>query len=333
MRFLLDDGQRDFARTLDGMLASAGTPGVVRAWACGDHGPGRALWGRLAEAGVFALAVPEEHEGVGMLPVELAVAFGELGRHAVPGPLAETAAAGALLGRLGGDAPHVWLPQLASGKAVVSLCVLSPGGSPYALDADAADAVFVVDGDTVRLADSHGPVQPSADPARRQARPLGGVVFAQGPAVTAAAAYAADMAALVTAAQALGLGRALLERTVQYVRQRTQFGVAVGSFQAVKHRLADTLIALEFAQPLVHAAALALAADDPAAGREVAAAKVSACEAAYGAARTALQLHGAVGYTEEPDLSLWIRKARPLRTAWGTPAVCRARVLAGGALR
>jgi alkylation response protein AidB-like acyl-CoA dehydrogenase len=333
MRFLLDDEQRQFARTLDGMLASAGTPGVVRAWSCGDHGPGRALWGRLAEAGVFALAVPEEHEGVGMLPVELAVAFGELGRHAVPGPLAETAAAGALLGRLGGYAAHVWLPQLASGKVVVSLCVLSPGGSPYALDADAADAVFVVDGDTVRLADSHGPVQPSADPARRQARPLGGVVFAQGPAVTAAAAYAADVAALATAAQALGLGRALLERTVEYVRQRTQFGVAVGSFQAVKHRLADTLIALEFAQPLVYAAALALAADDPAAGREVAAAKVSACEAAYGAARTALHLHGAVGYTAAPDLSLWIRKARPLRTAWGTPAECRARVLAGGAVR
>ncbi|AMW08213.1 acyl-CoA dehydrogenase [Streptomyces qaidamensis] len=333
MRFLLDGEQREFARTLDGMLGSAGTPGVVRSWASGDHGPGRALWGRLGEAGVFALAVPEEHEGVGPLPVELAVAFGELGRHAVPGPLAETAAAGALLGRLGGDAAHVWLPQLASGKAVASLCVLSPGGSPYALDADAADAVFVVDGDTVRLADSHGPVQPSADPARRPARPLGGVVFAQGPAVTAAAAYAADVAALVTAAQALGLGRALLERTVEYVRQRTQFGVAVGSFQAVKHRLADTLIALEFAQPLVYAAALALAADDPAAGREVAAAKVSACEAAYGAARTALHLHGAVGYTAEPDLSLWIRKARPLRTAWGTPAVCRARVLAGGTLR
>ncbi|MFJ5731660.1 acyl-CoA dehydrogenase family protein [Streptomyces paradoxus] len=333
MRFLLDDGQRDFARSLDGMLRSAGTPGVVRSWASGDHVPGRALWARLAEAGVFALAIPEEHEGLGVLPVELAVAFGELGRHAVPGPLAETVAAGALLGRLGGDAAHVWLPQLASGKAVASLCVLSQGGSPYALDADAADAVFVVDGDTVRLADSHGPVQLSADPARRQARPLGGVVVTRGPVVTAAAAYAADVAALVTAAQALGVGRALLERTVEYVRQRTQFGVAVGSFQAVKHRLADTLIALEFAQPLVYAAALALAADDPAAGREVAAAKVSAGEAAYAAARTALQLHGAVGYTEELDLSLWIRKARPLRTAWGTPAVCRARVLADGAVR
>ncbi|MEU7723139.1 acyl-CoA dehydrogenase family protein [Streptomyces tibetensis] len=330
MRFLLDDEQREFARTLDRMLGSAGTPGVVRSWAAGDHGPGRALWARLAEAGVFALAVPQEHEGLGPLPVELTAAFGELGGHAVPGPLAETVAASALLGRLGGDAAHAWLPQFASGTAMASLCVLSPGGSPYALDADAADTVLVVDGDTLRLAAAHGPVQSSADPARRLARPRGGVVLAQGPEVTAAAAYATDVAALVTAAQALGLGRSLLDRTVGYVRQRTQFGVTVGSFQAVKHRLADTLIALEFAQPLVHAAAVALAADDPAAGREVAAAKVSACEAAYGAARTALQLHGAVGYTEELDLSLWIRKARPLRTAWGTPAACRARVLADG---
>ncbi|MEU4106223.1 acyl-CoA dehydrogenase family protein, partial [Streptomyces tanashiensis] len=131
-----------------------------------------------------------------------------------------------------------------------------------------------------------------------------------------------------TAAQSLGLGRALLDRTVEYVRQRTQFGVAIGSFQSVKHRLADTLIALEFAQPLLHSAALALAEGADHRSAEVAAAKVTAGEAAYAAARTALQLHGAVGYTEELDLALWIRKARPLRDAWGTPAACRARVLA-----
>jgi alkylation response protein AidB-like acyl-CoA dehydrogenase len=120
----------------------------------------------------------------------------------------------------------------------------------------------------------------------------------------------------------------MLARTVEYARQRTQFGVAIGSFQTVKHRLADTLIALEFAQPLIQAAAVVLAAEDPASGREIAAAKVAACEAACAAARTALQVHGALGYTEELDLSLWIRKARALRSAWGTPAACRARVLA-----
>ncbi|WP_030690579.1 acyl-CoA dehydrogenase [Streptomyces globisporus] len=334
MRFLLDDEQREFARSLDGMLTAADTPAAARAWAAGDTTPGRALWSRLAEAGVLALAVPERHDGLGPLPLELAVAFTELGRHAVPGPLVETVAAATLLDRLDGsdgsdvqEAVAAWLPQIASGKAVVSLCVPEAGG-PYALDADAADAVLVVEGDTIRLAETAGPVQPSADPARRLARPLGGTVLARGPAVAAAAAHAADVAALATAAQSLGLGRTLLDRTVEYVKRRTQFGVAIGSFQAVKHRLADTLIALEFAQPLLHSAALALAEGADHASAEIAAAKVTAGEAAYATARTALQLHGAVGYTEELDLALWIRKARPLRDAWGTPAACRARVLA-----
>lgn len=95
----------------------------------------------------------------------------------------------------------------------------------------------------------------------------------------------------------------------------------------MKHRLADAKIALEFARPLLFGAALTMAPAD------VAAAKVTACEAAYATARTALQLHGAIGYTAEYDLSLWLAKARALRTAWGTPAECRAEVLSGGVRR
>jgi alkylation response protein AidB-like acyl-CoA dehydrogenase len=327
MRFLLDDEQRDFARSLNAMLAAADTPGAVRAWARGDHGPGRALWTRLAESGVFGLAIPEEYDGLGLLPVELTVAFTELGRHAVPGPLAETAAAAALLDHLGDrTTAAAWLPGIASGKTIATLTLLTDE-SPYVLDADVADLVLVVAGDTVRVAASTGPVQPSADPARRLSRPAGGTVLAEGPQVPHAAAHAADVATLATAAQALGLGRALLEQTVAYVRQRHQFDQPIGSFQAVKHRLADVLIALEFAEPLVHAAALSLASSHPRTGRDIAAAKAATGEAAYLAARTALQCHGAVGYTEELDLSLWTRKARALRTAWGTPSACRARVL------
>ncbi|WP_156725493.1 acyl-CoA dehydrogenase family protein [Streptomyces apocyni] len=332
MKFLVDDEQHDFARSLDTLLHAADTPAVVRAWSGGEPAAGRALWERLARAGVFALAVPERYEGLGPLPVELAVAFERLGRHAVPGPVVETVAAAAFWDRLGQRGVEVgaaWLPSLASGKTMASYGMPS-AFSPYALDADTADVVLVVDGDTARLAETTGPVQPSADPVRRLARPVvsTGEPLARGPAVAEAAEYAAEYAALATAAQALGLGRALLERTVGYVRQRTQFGVPIGTFQAVKHRLADTLVALEFAQPLVYSAALALAGTDRAAtAREVAAAKVTACEAAYTASRTALHLHGALGYTEELDLSLWIRKARALRTAWGTPSRCRARVL------
>ncbi|TJZ56869.1 acyl-CoA dehydrogenase [Streptomyces piniterrae] len=357
MTFLLDDGQWEFGRTLDRMLGAADTAGAVRAWAADDTGPGRKVWQRLADAGVFALPVPEEYGGVaadayggpapsargdapqdspriGMgLAVELAVAFVELGRHAVPGPVVETVASAALLGRLGDPAlSGDWLPGIATGTRLVSYVAATHGpyAYAYALDAGSADATFVVAEDRLLRAASHGQVQPSLDPARRLARPApGGEVLASGPAVRAAAAYAADVASFLTAAQALGVGRRLLAETVAYVRQRKQFGVAIGSFQAVKHRLADTLLALEFAEPLVFGAAVALAGEEGRAGADVAAAKVAAGEAAYGAARAALQLHGAVGYTEELDLSLWIRKARALRGAWGSPSACRARVLEG----
>ncbi|MFG2719526.1 acyl-CoA dehydrogenase family protein [Streptomyces sp. NPDC048416] len=326
MRFQPTSDQRDFARSLDAMLSAAGTPSAVRAWSAGDTGAGRALWSRLADAGVFALAAPGAYEGVGPLPVELALACVELGRHAVPGPVVETVAATAFLTRLAelgeeGPAKRL-LPSIVSGTCVAS--VLVPGASPYALDADAADVVLVATDHEVRIAPGHGPLQPSTDPARRLARPLpGGELLARGAQLTDAVAHAVLWARLATAGQCVGLAEALLSRTVAYVKQRTQFGQPIGAFQAVKHRLADTLVAVEFARPLLYGAALSLAPG------EVAAAKVTAGEAAYAAARTALHLHGAVGYTQELDLSLWLRKARPLRDAWGTPDDCRAQVLAG----
>ncbi|MFI0235568.1 acyl-CoA dehydrogenase family protein [Streptomyces sp. NPDC016845] len=316
MRFLLDAEQREFGRTLDALLTKSDVPSAARAWAEGDFAPGRALWRRVAGLGVFAPAGPEAE-----YPVELAVTCEQLGRHAVPGPYVETLAATALCARLRGPGDDG--DDGDDGDAMVTLGL--PGGGPYVLDADAADRLLVVEsGDpwTLRLAPGHGPVRPGLDPARRYAEPLpGGARQVAGPSVRVAALHAAALARLATAAQALGVGRALLDRTVAHVRQRTQFGVSIGTFQAVKHRLADTLIALEFAKPLVFGAAVTMRPAD------LAAAKVAAGEAAYAAARTALQLHGAIGYTAEFDLSLWLMKARALRDAWGTPAECRAQVL------
>ncbi|MCY0942837.1 acyl-CoA dehydrogenase family protein [Streptomyces antarcticus] len=324
MRFLPTDEQADFARTLRSLLAAADVPAAVRDWAGGRHGPGRTLWSRLADTGLFALAVPEAYEGLGPLPPELALGFVELGRAGVPGPVVETAAACVLLAGLDEEAPAKrFLPALAGGGASATLTL--PGGSPYALDADAASYCFTVSGaGELRLAaGGGGPLLASTDPARRlSVPPAGGELLAAGPRVLEAARTAARWARLLTAAQCLGVGEALLARTVEYAKRRTQFGVPIGGFQAVKHRLADTLLGLEFARPLVWAAALSL---DPA---DVAAAKLTAGESAYRAAMSALQLHGAVGYTEELDLSLWLRKARPLRDAWGTPSACRAEVLA-----
>ena len=105
------------------------------------------------------------------------------------------------------------------------------------------------------------------------------------------------------------------------MKQRRQFGREIGSYQAIKHALADVRIALDFARPLVHGAALGEIS--------ASAAKVACADAAYLASRTALQVHGAIGYTQEFDLSIWITKVRALVTAWGTPAHHRARVLEG----
>ncbi|RPF40039.1 alkylation response protein AidB-like acyl-CoA dehydrogenase [Streptomyces sp. Ag109_G2-6] len=333
MRFLPTGEQSEFARTLRSLLGAAQVPATVRAWAAGDHGPGLALWSRLAGTGLCALAAPEAYEGLGPLPVELALGFVELGRAGVAGPAVETAAAVVLLRELAGhgeEAPAKrFLPGLLTGDTLATLTL--PGGSPYALDADAAGYCFRVAGAAPASASESAELWlapgweerlGSLDPARGLGVPAaGGELLAAGPAVSAAADTAARWARLLTAAQCLGLGEALLARTVEYVKQRTQFGAPIGSFQAVKHRLADTLLDLEFARPLLWAAALSLSDGD------VAAAKLTAGEAAYAAACTALQLHGAVGYTEELDLSLWLRKARPLRDAWGGPSQCRADVI------
>ncbi|MET9321298.1 acyl-CoA dehydrogenase family protein [Streptomyces sp. NPDC003038] len=325
MRFLLTDEQCDFARTVRSLLASAEVPETARAWAGGDHAPGRALWSRLARTGLFALAAPESYEGMGLHPLELALGFVELGRAGVPGPVVETAAVSVLLAELGDEAvAKRFLPGLVAGEASATLTV--PYGSPYALDADAATYRFTVStAGELRLA-GRAPGAPlrSTDPTRRLSLPAaGGELLASGPRVTAAAEAAGRWARLLTAAQCLGVGEALLARTVEYAKQRTQFGTPIGGFQAVKHRLADTLLGLEFARPLVWAAGLSPAPGD------VAAAKLAAGESCYRAAMAALQLHGAVGYTQELDLSLWLRKARPLRDAWGTPSACRAEVLRG----
>jgi alkylation response protein AidB-like acyl-CoA dehydrogenase len=169
---------------------------------------------------------------------------------------------------------------------------------------------------------SVGEVRTSVDTTRRLASVSGAGgsdTSAGAPSSTTEAAF--DTAVLACAAQLLGCGERLLADTVDYAKQRRQFGREIGSYQAVKHQLADVRIALDFARPLIHGAALG---EVPAS-----AAKVAAADAAYLAARVALQVHGAIGYTREFDLGLWILRVRALVTAWGTPAYHRARVLEG----
>ena len=288
MRFALNDDQRDLAAALEGLLASSETTTVARAWALGDAGPGLALWKRLADLGVTMLATEAS-------PVEVCVAFEALGRHGVPGPWVESAA---------------YLP-LALGHEVEGVATLAlPPHVPLALDADVADAVYV----GTAPARVVGDVQTSVDRTRRlfAVEPTGAEPVETHP-------EAFDLAVLATAAQLLGAGERVLADSVTYVKARKQFGREIGSYQAIKHALADVRIALDFARPLVLGAALG---EVPAS-----AAKVAAGDAAYRASRTGLQVHGAIGYTAEFDLSMWLTRIRALVTAWGTPAHHRAVLL------
>ena len=310
--------QQQFASSLHDLLAAADVPGAARRWAGGDHSPGLALWRKLAGTGVTALAVPPGSGGLGASWLDVVIACEELGHHAVPGPVAESVAAvPELIAALADERLSArWLPGLAAGDLIATVAL--PPWLPYAADADAAGLVLLAELGSVRLATA-GARHRSVDPARS---------LSQAPAVAAAVARAREAGTLACAAQLLGAGRALLEAGVSHARQRSQFGRPIGSFQAVKHQLADVAIGLEFARPLLGAAAVAVTDGERTAARDVSAAKVACTTAAQRAARAALQVHGAIGYTQEHDLHLWLTKVRALAGAWGSQAGHRARVMA-----
>jgi alkylation response protein AidB-like acyl-CoA dehydrogenase len=318
--------REQFGASLHGLLSEADAPGAARQWASGDRSAGLALWRKLAGLGVTALAVPQRWGGLGASLADVVVACEELGHHAVPGPVAESAAAvPELLAALADERLSArWLPGLAAGDLIATLAL--PPWLPYAADAEAAGLVLLAEPGAVRLASTGGRHR-SVDPARSLSPARGGEVLARGPAAAGAVARAREAGTLACAAQLLGAGRALLEASVSHARQRSQFGRPIGSFQAVKHQLADVAIGLEFARPLLGAAAVTLADGGATAERDVSAAKVACTGAAQRAARAALQVHGASGYTQEHDLHLWLTKVRALAGAWGSQAGHRARVM------
>lgn len=313
MRFDLDAQQRDFAASIDAALGAADVPGAVRAWAAGDTTPGRKVWTQLADLGVTALLVPERFDGLDAHPVDLVVALERLGRWCVPGPVTESIAVAPLL-----LADDERCAALAAGELIATVAL--PPQVPRAVDADAAGLVLLAD-NRVSAAEI-GQCHECVDPSRRLFD-----VTAAGTAWDADVARAYELGALATAAQLVGAGQALLDAAVDYAKQRAQFGRVIGSYQAIKHKLADAHIAVELARPLVYGAALALGTDSPDSARDVSAAKAASSDAALLAARAALQTHGAIGFTAEHDLSLWLLRVQALRPAWGTPAEHRRRVL------
>ena len=314
MRFALDAEQRDFAASIDAALGAADVPTAVRAWADGDTAPGRKVWNQLADLGVTALAVAEEFDGLAAHPVDLVVACERLGRWCVPGPVTESIAVAPVL--LAADERSA---ALAAGELIATVAL--PPVVPWAVDAEAAGLVLLAADGAVADATA-GEYHESVDPSRRLF-----TVTAAGPSQPADVARAFEFGALATAAQLVGAGQTMLDMTVEYAKQRSQFGRLIGSYQAIKHKLADAHIALELARPLVYGAALALAEHSPDTARDVSAAKSATADAALLCARAALQTHGAIGYTTEHDLSQWLLRVQALRSAWGDPTFHRRRVL------
>jgi alkylation response protein AidB-like acyl-CoA dehydrogenase len=317
-QLLLRDSVRD-------ALARECTPTEVRAaWNADDADVGRRLWSKLGELDVLGLRLSEPSGGVGLSDLELVLVMEETGRAAVPGPIVEHVAVALPLLEELSDAPVIdaqLLQRAASGEAVVTVGL---HGVPYVHHADRASHLVMQRDDSLYLIERKDaqlrPVR-SVDGSRRlfevswAHRPERRL--ARGQAAEDAAALAFDRGALASSAQLLGLCRRMLDMSVEYAKTRRQFGRPIGSFQAVKHMLADAYLALEFACPMVYRAAHTLATRGANRALHVSMAKIYAAEAAQRVARNSLQCHGAIGYSFEYDLQLWMKRSWALAAAWG----------------
>jgi alkylation response protein AidB-like acyl-CoA dehydrogenase len=311
MRFLETDEQQAFAEAIDEIVEGHGGTDIPRSWAAGDTATGVALWNQFAELGLTGLRLAEDEGGLGGSAADLTVVFERLGYHAAPGPYLESIA---LL-------PRLVDPEARAALAAGAMATASVAGvTAAALDAETATARYAITGAGIAEATDVEPLE-SIAPTRRIARLTAGESV---PVDADALSFALDEASLTAAAQLVGIAARLVEDAVSYALLREQFGRPIGEFQAVKHQLADAHVAVSFARPLVRAAAVGFDGTDRA--RAVSAAKVAAGDAAHLAARTALQVHGAIGYTAEHHLGLWLGLVPALRAAWGTAGYHRARV-------
>ena len=333
-----------------------------------DHGAGRSAerWAVLSELGAPGVLVAENHGGLGLTDVELVGVLEEAGWAGLPEPLAESAALAAplLAAAAGlaadGAAAHAVaersLPMIAGGELVATV-----GGVDVTADGLVTATHAITQGTVVteRVAGAsraglfllaweapglgwqvHAVPADAADvtatPSIDGTRDLGTVEWTPWPhTVVASGAHAttvvgdlADRTAVAYAAQLLGLADRMITIAADYAKDRQQFGKPIGSFQAVKHHLANARVKLEFARPATYRAADSLARQLPDRSEHASMAKALASDAADLAARIALQVHGAIGYTWECDLQLFMKRAWALSAAGGDAVTHRARVLA-----
>jgi alkylation response protein AidB-like acyl-CoA dehydrogenase len=298
--------ERELLRQTVAALVDKHAPSAaVRRAMDSERGYDESLWAMLCEqVGVAALVVPEEFGGAGGELADAAVVLEELGRGLVPTPLLGTTLAEVAL--LAADTPDsATLEQLASGSAVGTV-VFDPG---YVINGDVADVVLAVqDRRIIRWTDVR--VEPAAtmDPTRRLARLTPGATTTIGtdPGI-------AGTAAILLAAEQIGAAARCLDLTVEYTKQRVQFGRPIGSFQALKHRMADLYVAVQAARAVVGDAV-----SDPT-PTSAALARLAATEAFSVVAAEAVQLHGGIAITWEHDMHLYFKRAHGSAQLLGVP--------------
>lgn len=322
-QLLFQDSVREF------LINEVTTDRIRRAWET-ETGRDESLWQQFAEMGLTAVTVPEAFGGLGMSELDFILLAQECGYVALPEPLVNVAMiAVPLLGEIGGALAQEWLPKIANGEAkvvvglernrlvedahIADLLLLERGGALYALT---RDQFSVTANESIDLSRRLFSVEIRAG--------LGPVLAGEAAAALIEASY--DRGALACAAMALGLTQRMIDLSVQYTSERQQFGKAIGSFQAVKHHLANVAVKLEYAKAPVHKAAYAIAHAGSKRSLNVSHAKIVACEAANLAAKNGIQVHGAMGYTWEVDLHIFMKKAWALANTWGTAGQHKARV-------
>ena len=294
MNFQPTEDQKLFARAVRELLEKECPPEAARA------GFSMQRWDRLLDMGVVGML------GSGMTEIDIVPIFEEAGRAALPEPLIEA--------------------SVVAGEGLNGV-VTAAIGTRYAAHADVADVIVVEEGgELFSLRRDEAAIQPveTIDAPRPLFLITGG--HESGTRLETGADLAVSRARLGAAAQLLGLGARCIEMAADYAKERHQFGKPIGSFQAVKHKLADALLQIEFARPVVYRAAWSLAEREPTTQRDLSMAKAMAGDAAAGSAKAALQTLGAIGYTQEHDLHLWMKRIWALNAAWGNPDEHRARV-------
>lgn len=285
----------DFRLSEDQLTLTEG----VRDFLAGTHGPevlrrldeqgnrDETIWQRLTEMGLPGLLVPEDQGGLGLDLLDAALLAKECGRVALAEPLVDTAFVG--VPWLIKQGSHDVLNDVADGKHKIALAHKINGW----------------------VADTSGGELKSVDPMRNLS-PL--------PNIASDDYVLLNLGALMSAAQLLGLAEAMLDQAVEYAKIRNQFGQPIGAFQAVKHHLATARVKTEFAAPVVWRAAQAMDDDGENAAIAVSHAKIAAGDTAWAVSETAIQIHGAMGYTYEVDLHFWMKRSWALAGAWGDRA-------------